>query len=159
LSIEPRPAHPAVTILARYWLPVVLWMALILFLSGRSDLGRQPNPVTGEPIRTTFTIAKGLHLLEYGVLAALLFRATTAPGGGVGLRPGRAAVWAVLIATGFGAADELRQSFVPAREPRLADVAIDGLGAILAAAALTAWARGRPRHGAARPVAAGTETG
>jgi VanZ family protein len=158
LSREPRPARPA-AVLAGYWLPVILWMLLILFLSGRSDFGRQPNPVTGEPVRTTFTLAKMLHLVEYGVLAAVLFRATTAAGGGVGLRPGRAAVWVVLIATAFGAADELRQSFVPAREPRLADVAIDGCGAVLAMVAVTAWGRSRPHRGTPGPVTAGTERG
>ena len=114
------------------WLPVLLWIALILTLSGQSNLPARQNPATGEVIRSTYTVAKLAHVVEYGVLALLLLRATTMPRGGLGLRFGTAAISTVVAATLFGAVDELRQSLVPNREPRLGDVLIDGASALAA---------------------------
>lgn len=143
-------AQRAAPRLAWYWLPVLLWMALILGLSGRSEFPPRTNPATGEVIPTTYTVAKIAHVVEYGVLGALLLRAATASGGGLGLAPARAAVWVVLAATAFGIGDELRQSFVPNREPRLADVAIDGLSALSAVVLITVWRRLRDTQRLAR---------
>ena len=114
------------------WLPVLAWMALILTLSGQSNLPARQNPATGEVIRSTYTLAKLAHVVEYGVLGLLMLRATTSPSGGLGLAFGRAALWTVVAATLFGAVDELRQSLVPNREPRLADVLLDGVSALVA---------------------------
>lgn len=124
-----------------HWLPVVVWMGLILSLSGRSDLPVRHNPQTGEVIRTTFTMAKVAHVVEYVGLALLLLRALVGAGGGVQL-PLRAAVLvAAVVATGFGAVDELRQAFTPSREPRLFDVALDGASALAAGLAMLGWRR------------------
>ena len=112
------------------WLPVLLWMALILSLSGQSSLPARQNPATGEVIRSTYTLAKLAHVIEYGVLGLLILRATTSPRGGPGLDFRAAALWTVAAATLFGALDELRQSQVPNREPRLGDVLIDGASAL-----------------------------
>src|SRR3712207_1649192 len=102
--------------LAWAWLPVLLWMALILGLSGQSNLPARQNPATGEVIRSTYTLAKLAHVVEYGVLGLLLLRATMLSGGGPGLRFASAAVWTVAATTLFGGLDELRQSLVPNRE-------------------------------------------
>src|SRR4051794_32126046 len=99
------------------WLPVVLWMALILSLSGRSDLPIRTNPQTGETIKTTFTLAKLAHVFEYGVLALLLLRALTSRAGGLRLPLTPAVIVTVVAAALFGGVDELRQSLVPTREP------------------------------------------
>lgn len=125
------------------WVPVVVWMALILTLSGRSDFPSRQNPATGEPIRTTLTMAKTAHVVEYTILGWLLFRATSAHRGGFGLAPTRAAIWSIVAATAFGAGDELRQSLVPSREPRLADIAIDGVSALASVTVLLALRRRR----------------
>ncbi len=122
--------------LAWAWLPVLLWMALILGLSGQSNLPARQNPATGEVIRSTYTLAKLAHVVEYGVLALLFLRATTMPRGGLGLSFQTAAVVTVAAATLFGAIDELRQSLVPNREPRIGDVLIDGAGALAAVCAV-----------------------
>ena len=119
------------------WLPVLVWMALILGLSGQANLPARQNPATGEVIRSTYTLAKLAHVVEYGVLGLLLLRATMLPSGGPGLRFASAAAWTVVAATLFGGVDELRQSLVPNREPRLGDVLLDGasaLGAVCAVA-------------------------
>jgi hypothetical protein len=126
-AIRARQAAP---LLAWYWLPVLVWMALILVLSGRSDLPVRSNPATGEVAGTTYWTAKAAHVLEYAVLGGLIFRAATARGGGIALAPLRVTVWVVAAATVFGMVDELRQSFVPGREPRLSDVVLDGASAL-----------------------------
>jgi VanZ family protein len=126
-----------------YWLPVLLWMAMILSLSGQSDLPVRHNPQTGEVIKTTYTAAKLAHVVEYSVLALLLIRALTAPAGGFGLSPALAACWTVMLAFSFGALDEYRQAFTPTREPRAIDVLIDGLSALAASLAFMFWRRSR----------------
>ncbi len=131
------------------WLPVLVWMALILSLSGQSSLPARQNPATGEVIRSTYTLAKLAHVVEYGVLGLLILRAATSPLGGVRLRFMAAALWTVAAATLFGALDELWQSLVPNREPRLGDVLIDGASA-LAAVCLASVAR-RLRAGPGSP--------
>lgn len=155
-SSAPRPwrlrGGGRATLIAWYWLPVVAWMAVILALSGRSDFPARTNPTTGEVVRTTYTLAKMAHVVEYGVLALLLFRATTAPAGGLGAPPARAAIWVVAASTAFGLGDELRQSFVPNREPRLTDVLIDGLSALVTIAIVLVWRWARPAQRLGRRV-------
>ncbi len=114
------------------WLPVLAWMAMILSLSGQSDLPARVNPQTGETIRSTYTLAKAAHVVEYSVLALLLLRALLGSAGGLQWPWGRAIVATVLIAAIFGGLDELRQSLVPNREPRLTDVALDTAAALVA---------------------------
>lgn len=124
-----------------HWLPVLLWMALILWMSSRSDLPVRTNPQTGEAIRTTFTTAKVAHVVEYGILALLLVRALMGAGGGLRLPLPAAIAVTVLVAAMFGGLDEIRQSFVPTREPRLTDVALDTASALAACLAVAAWQR------------------
>ena len=125
-----------------YWLPPVLWMALITLLS--SDMGSAAHtehwllPILRAlaPWATSaqlevlhFLARKGAHLSEYAVLAALWFRALAR---GCGLSP-RAAAWiAFTISLGWAGLDEAHQSLVPARTASRADVAIDGAGALVA---------------------------
>ena len=144
MAASPRltPTRPTVRI-AWYWLPVLIWMVGILALSSRSEYTVRTNPTTGEAVRPTYAMSKTAHVVEYGVLALLLFRATTAAGGGLAVPPRRAAVWVVVAATAFGLGDELRQSFVPNREPRLTDVGIDGLSALAAVGLALTWRRVR----------------
>ena len=63
------------------------------------------------------------HFLVYGLLGTLLCRL----GNG-----GRAAGWALFLASAYGASDELHQFFVPGRSCSLADWVADTLGAALA---------------------------
>jgi len=97
------------------WLPVLLWMGLIFFLSSRSHLPRYPHHLID------FLLKKVAHLLEYGVLAVLLHR-------GVGNEGG----WRALLIGGlYAASDEFHQSFVPGRNAELLDLAFDILGVVL----------------------------
>lgn len=134
------------------WLPVLLWMGLILALSSRSDLPVRQNPQTGEVIRTTFAAAKVAHVVEYGVLALLLLRALVSEGGGARLALRPAVLVVVVLATAFGGLDELRQSLTPNREPRLFDVALDGTSALVVSLVVVGWDSLRRRRA---PVQAG----
>ncbi|MGB5932037.1 MAG: VanZ family protein [Anaerolineae bacterium] len=97
------------------WLPVLLWMGLIFFLSSRSHLPRYPHHLID------FLLKKVAHLLEYAVLAVLLHR-------GVGNEGG----WRALLIGGlYAASDEFHQSFVPGRNAELLDLAFDILGIVL----------------------------
>lgn len=108
------------------WLPALLWMALIFFLSARSD---PFLPSLNHP-RADFLLRKAGHLTEYAILALLVYRP---------LRGGkRAFLSAFLIASLYAASDEWHQSFVPGREGTLRDWGIDSAGALVA---LMGWAR------------------
>lgn len=125
-----------------YWLPPALWMAVIMWLS--SDVGSAEHtehwlvPIlrmlapwaAPAQLEALHGLArKGGHLSEYAVLGALWFRALVR---GRGLSP-RAATWiAFAISLGWAILDEAHQSLVPARTASGTDVAIDGIGTLLA---------------------------
>jgi VanZ family protein len=72
---------------------------------------------------------KVAHVSEYAILAALWFRALVR---GRDSSP-RAGAWtAFAISVGWALLDEAHQSLVPSRTGSLADVAIDGIGALAA---------------------------
>ena len=104
------------------WLPPVLWMALIFhFSSGRIFVA---SPVYWQD----FTVKKIGHVLLFGFLAILVYRGLR----GEGVPRKKAAIWAVIFATFYGATDEFHQMFTQGREARVRDVFIDGFGASLA---------------------------
>ena len=139
----------------RYWLPVVVWMGVIFFAStdllssNRTSRIIRPllkwlKPDLSEAAlgKTQFVIRKCAHVVEYAVLAVLVWRARR-----VTLRPGQPG-WdvreAVLTATwcgAYAATDELHQYFVASRFGTLEDVALDTLGAC--AGLLSVWWIGR----------------
>lgn len=75
-------------------------------------------------------IDKITHFAVYGLIGTLLCRM------GQGWR---AAIWAVVAASAFGATDEWHQSFVPGRSPELADWVADTLGALTAVLLYRLW--------------------
>jgi VanZ family protein len=112
------------------------------------------NAQAGETIRSTFTLAKFGHVIEYSVLALLVLRALCGAAGGVALPLGRAIVMTVVAAALFGGLDELRQSLVPNREPRLSDIALDTVSALVALLAVAGWQRLRQSVMSARTAQA-----
>ena len=127
-----RPAH---------WLPPVLWMGVIMFLStdtaSAEHTGELLLPVLrwllpwaspGDLDAIHGLVRKGAHLTEYAILAALWYRAFTS-----GRRlSARAAGWRAFgISLVWAALDEWHQAFLPSRTSSAADVGIDGAGAAL----------------------------
>jgi VanZ family protein len=113
------------------WLPPLLLMAVIFYLSA------QPNLDSG--LGSLDLVARKLaHLAEYALLCLLYWRAL-APGSGAR----RAALVAFLLASAYAATDEYHQSFVETRNGSPVDWAIDTAGAGAAALWLRAGSRRR----------------
>ncbi len=100
------------------WLPALAWMALIFFLSSRSDL-----PRAGERWLELLW-KKGAHFGAYAVLALLVEWALALPRGGKRI--------ALVVSVLYAVSDEVHQSFTPGRMPSASDVLIDTLGALCA---------------------------
>lgn len=108
------------------WGPVVLYAGLIFWLSD------QPRPPVDLPEWSGSD--KAAHAIEYGLFAALLWRAL-----GTKNRPGspaRAAVAFVITAL-YAAGDEWHQSFVPARNASAGDWMADAAGGLIVLIVLT----------------------
>ena len=101
---------------ASYWLPALLWMSIIFYLSSKQS-----------PTHSNILAWLG-HLIEYSTLAFLLMIALTAT---VKLTRRRLILAAAFIAIFYGATDEVHQLFVPGRFADLSDLYMDGLGAIV----------------------------
>ena len=103
------------------WLPPVVLMGVIFAASA------QPSLDSGLGLIDLIG-RKLIHFAEYALLCFLWWRplATLTD-------PGRAALFAFLIASGFAATDELHQSFIEGRHGTPVDWAIDSAGAAAAA--------------------------
>ncbi len=106
-----------------YWLPVFLWSALIFWLSSI------PGLESGLAVKTDFVLRKSAHLAECGLLAILWLRALTA----AGIPKRRAFLFAILFSIAFAVSDEIHQLYVPGREGKISDTAIDTLGILIGA--------------------------
>lgn len=107
------------------WLPLVLWMALIFWLSCQPAL---PDPADMLSLPDDL-INYPAHALEFAVLALLAWRARNSWAAG---RPASSSlsslVHAGLFSAVYAASDEMHQWFVPGRESSLADWLADAVG-------------------------------
>lgn len=128
---------------ARFWIPPILWTAVIFAASTDSFSSANTGTWLADTIEAIlhhplppsqfeaihFILRKTGHLTEYGILGALLFRALR------GERTGWSGRWslaAVVFAALVGASDEWHQSFVPSRTASPWDALIDTIGATIA---------------------------
>lgn len=111
--------------IVRYWGPVGLYAGLIFF---GSSISSPPEAIS--------SLLKGisdkvLHLSEYALLGALLYRACRH---GAGTWMAEHAVWAAVAGSAlYGLSDETHQLFVPLREADLLDVVADTVGGTVGA--------------------------
>ncbi|HEY6167635.1 MAG TPA: VanZ family protein, partial [Verrucomicrobiae bacterium] len=141
----------------RYWLPVLVWMSLMLSASTNAGAPRYTSRILNPllqwlfpamPAETrvviTIGIRKAAHLTEYAVLALLVWRALRhrkdSPAAGWN---GRVAFAAVAFAAAFASTDEFFQTFWSERSGSPKDVALDTFGAALGMGLL--WLAGRWR--------------
>jgi len=83
-------------------------------------------------------IRKAAHVTEFGIFSVTVFHGIRGP------RTGWRFHWALatfLIAVTYAGLDEWHQSFVPMREAKARDVAIDAMGALLAQSLVWFYAR------------------
>ena len=157
---KPPCFHLAVhgrTSFLRYWLPVILWMAVIFF--GSTGLGAshhtsrfigpflrwlKPDISDAAVERVQFAVRKTAHITEYAILALLLWRALRqTPDGAPRSWPARKAGAVLLITALYAASDEVHQYFVKSRDASVRDVLLDTGGAALGLAGV--WFCGRRR--------------
>ena len=138
-----------------YWLPVLIWMAVIFSASSDSGSFRHSSSIVGPIVRWLFPniseealhsfvvfVRKCAHLTEFAILALLIWRAFRKPVSKDG-RPwdwplaGKTIVFVLLYAS----SDEFHQLFVPSRQASVVDVMIDTTGG--ACGLLLLWALGR----------------
>lgn len=117
--------------LIRVWLwgPVVLQMAVIFVASSIPDLREIPGGVP----------AWFGHSAGYFILGGLALRAFAE--GRISRVSTKNAAAALLLASLYGASDELHQIIVPGRSAELADLAADAAGAAIAVAVGWLWWR------------------
>jgi len=115
-----------------YWLPPLLLMAFIFYLSAQPDLPHAPGEALDAFVK---------KLAHAGVFALLFMLFSRAWRRHLPLSRSLDVSW--LLTAAYAVSDELHQSFVPGRHARLYDVAIDVGGALL----LWAFLRGRLRLG------------
>ncbi len=104
------------------WLPLVVWVAVMLFFSSTPD----PGAVLGPDILSLGDAV--LHGGGFLLFMILLCRVVFFKAGGFGLRP---IGWALLICAAYGLLDELHQIPIPGRGFAWSDWAADAGGAVL----------------------------
>ena len=151
-KVPPLSASP-VAVFLRYWLPVLVWMALIFSASAdrqsyqHSSLFFEPlmrclfptmPAATLEDIHHLFR--KTCHLTEYAILGGLVWRAVRRPMKS-NPRPWRwdEAGLALAVVFAYAASDEFHQIFVPNRTALVSDVLIDTSGGVTGLLLLWLW--------------------
>ena len=125
----------------RYWLPVIAWFGVIFVASTDLMSAQHTSRFLGpflrwlspdislETIRAVqFAVRKAAHVMEYGILSFLLFRALQS---GTARMVWRNAAITFVVAAAYAALDEYHQSFVASRTGAPLDVLIDVAGAAL----------------------------
>jgi VanZ family protein len=133
--------HSRARLLLKYWLPVVVWLVLIVIFSGRGGA----SDITGRLLRQTltfldiqltfaafeqlhFVIRKTAHVAVYGLLGALLFRAIRAVDTAQNIWRLRWVLMAAGVALLTSAADEINQALTRGRTGSWKDVVLDMTG-------------------------------
>ena len=143
----------------KHWIPAICVAILISLFSTHYFSGQETARVIIPLLHWLFPAAtprmlrllhvgirKMAHVTEFGLFSVTVFH---------GIRGGRSgwhfrwALATLVIAVTYAGLDEWHQSFVPLREARARDVAIDALGALLAQVLVWAYAYWRHLHRAA----------
>lgn len=111
--------HPFFEKFIIFWFPVIVWAFLIFTFSSTA------LPKIGPTYWPDFFAKKTAHVIEYAILSILLYRALK----NSGVKKEKAMIYSVLVAFVYAITDEMHQSFIPVRTPKVRDVIIDTLGA------------------------------
>lgn len=144
-------------ILAKYWVPVFLWVGFTYWMSTGAFSASHTSQIIVPILRWLMphisetdiasvhgAIRKMAHLSEYFILGLLLFRAFRSSSGN--LKAWRWAFYSLLAVALFAAGDEFHQSFVGTRTASVRDAGIDTFGGFLAQCTILLWYRVFPNH-------------
>ena len=151
----------------RAWIPALIWLGFITIEStgalSSENTSRFLYPLLHflfrvDPVRFLmwhFVLRKAGHVLGYGILSILLFRAwcATIPVFG---NPRWSIAWsriALFMTALVASLDEWHQSFLPSRTGSIRDVLLDSAAGLAAQVLLFLWVKGWPK--AKPPVARG----
>lgn len=107
-----------------FYFPPIVWMGVIFFFSSMPGYAASRELTPAEWI-----VRKGAHVSEFFILGILTFRLVWRYFFRI---PGIAFFLAGSLALLFASLDELHQYFVPLRQARVTDIAIDAIGIGLA---------------------------
>ena len=116
--------------LFKFWLPPLFWVLIIFLFSSR------PTVVVSEIYWPDFFFKKTIHLIEYGILFTLFYRALK---GTIKKNLLRLASIAFLMTVFYAASDEYHQTLILGRTGTLRDIIIDSFGAGLAWLGIWRW--------------------
>jgi len=122
--------------ISKFWLPPILWVLIIFLFSSR------PTVVVSEIYWPDFFFKKTIHLIEYGTLFVLLYRAFKETLRGDLLRLASIAFFLTIL---YAASDEYHQTFILGRTGTLRDIIIDSFGAGLAWWGIWQWLPKAPK--------------
>ena len=147
---------PKLSAFLKYWLTVLIWMAVIFAASSDAQSFEHSSRILAPLLRwlfpqiseetvhlVVFLARKCAHLAEYAVLALLVWRALNQSKNNLTQWSWPKVGGTLLIVFLYAASDEFHQIFVPTRTPAIHDVVIDTIGG--AAALLALWLVGRWR--------------
>jgi VanZ family protein len=151
LSVEIQSTKsPAQYFFLLYWLPVLVWMGIIFYISHQDSDSTGQNgdifmflfnllnldPVRMVELKVPLYLRKLAHVIEYFVLFLLLARLNFQY-----FKMPKVAWMSLVVTILYAISDEFHQTFIPGREGKISDVGIDSLGAILALGVLFLWVR------------------
>ncbi|MFA5350633.1 MAG: VanZ family protein [Candidatus Omnitrophota bacterium] len=105
----------------KLWLPVTAWAVFIFYLSSIPDLKSS--------FEFDFILRKIFHVVEYFILAWLLYRAFAGSFDNINIP--RLFIYPTAISFLYAISDELHQSFVPSRNCSILDLLIDAMGILI----------------------------
>ncbi len=127
-----------------YWAPSAAWMVAIFALSSLTSTAIEFSAPAAAATRSFPSLANQVtaHLVEYGVLAILVYRALSQR-----LPAATPIMWIAVLAVtvAYGASDEFHQSFVQGRHASWMDIGYDAAGAVIGVSLAAAWSWFRSR--------------
>lgn len=111
------------------WAMLLGWLFIIFMFSQQPDYGHTAAS-WGE-----FIARKLAHIIEYAILAILIYGVFTATGSVTK----KHLAWVLVFSIVFATIDEYHQTFVPGRSGVMTDVLVDTIGAIMGLKIIRSW--------------------
>ena len=134
----------------RYWLPVLVWMSFIFWMSTGTFSSEHTSTIIIPVIKFIAReisdekadfihgfIRKSGHVAEYFILGGLVLRAFCS--GTISTLTRKQISCSLLVVALYASSDEFHQSFVATRTASIIDVGIDTIGGVLSISIAALW--------------------